>query len=188
MNAGSLDTRHVIPLFLLFISGLLAGCNNTSVVGDTSSRFFDMPVGSTFTLNREITILPHSTSTYVQFARTGPDLRVNTYHPNCRFEVFSISESERVVKPDVFTVTRVVNQFEQVSLDGVRYAGPIIVADDGGPMFYNYMTTMYLKSEKQPDVFRITCQVWDYIYNETYLSIDQMREAVGDVFTISIAE
>ena len=93
-----------------------------------------------------------------------------------------------MVKPDVFTVTRVVNQFEQVSLDGVRYAGPIIVADDGGPMFYNYMTTMYLKSEKQPDVFRITCQVWDYIYNETYLSIDQMREAVGDVFTISIAE
>lgn len=188
MNTWKIDTRLTLLLILLLVSGLLAGCNNTSVVGDTSSRFFDMPVGSTFTLNQEVSILPHSTSTYLQFGRTGPNIRVNTYHPNCRFEVFSISESERVVKPDVFTVTRVVNQFEQVSLDGVRYAGPIIVADDGGPMFYNYMTTMYLESEKQPDVFRITCQIWDYIYNETYLSIDQMREALGDVFTISIAE
>ena len=172
---------------LLVVSGLLASCNNVPAVEDTSSRFFTIPIGSTFTLNKAIKISPDMTSLYLQSGKTGKENEMNIYYPNCKFELFTISEKARTVEPDSFKVTRVVNEFEEAAMDGARFAGPIIVVDSG-PQFYNFKTIMYLESAKQPDVFRMTCQIWDYIYKDSYPSIDQMRMAVGYVFTITVAE
>lgn len=172
---------------MLVVSGLLTSCNNAPVIDDTSSRLNTIPVGSTFTLNKVITISPDMTSIYLQSGKTGQESEMNIYYPNCKFELFTISESERTVKPDTFTVTRVVNEFEESSLDGMQYAGPTVVADSG-PQFYNFMTVMYLSSGKQPDVHRMTCKIWDYIYKESYPSIDQIREAVGDYFSLTIKQ
>ena len=55
---------------------------------------------------------------------------------------------------------------------------------------YNYSTVMYLSSElssnRQPDVYRMTCKHWESVIDDHYLSIEQMREAMGEWFTLEV--
>jgi len=51
---------------------------------------------------------------------------------------------------------------------------------------FNYATLMYLNSEKQKDVYRITCQHWEDVMDDRHLTIKQMRQAMGDVFTLNL--
>lgn len=179
--------KHYLLLAALIITVPLAACYDANVVKDTSSQFYSVTIGSTFTLNKQITILPDMTSTYLQYGKTGRSRDIDFYYPNCKFELYTISESERTVQPDSFVVTKIIDQAEDASLNGIHYASMALVRSDG-PVFLNYLTMMYLKSEKQPDVYRITCQNWDEVPRGKYLSIDQMRQALGDVFTLTLAE
>ena len=47
---------------------------------------------------------------------------------------------------------------------------------------------MYLRSDKQKDVYRLTCQHWESVLDDKHLSIKQMRDAMGVVFTLNIKE
>jgi hypothetical protein len=51
---------------------------------------------------------------------------------------------------------------------------------------FNYATLMYLNSDKQKDVYRLTCQHWEDVMDDRHLTISQMRGAMGDVFTLEI--
>ncbi len=179
--------KHYLLSVALIITLPLTACTEANVIKDTSSQFYSVTVGATFTLNRPITILPNMTSVYLQNGKTSSSRDIDFYYPNCKFELYTISESERTVQPDTFVVTRIIDDAENASIDEVLYASLASGGSDG-PLFLNYLTMMYLKSEKQPDVYRITCQNWDDVPDGKYLSIDQMRQALGDVFTLTLAE
>ena len=57
---------------------------------------------------------------------------------------------------------------------------------DAGPSHVDYMTVMYLESVKQPDVLRITCTHWEDPVEAEFLSIQQMRKAMGKILTLNI--
>ena len=171
----------------LFIAAFLAACDDSRVVGDEDSTFFSVPPGSTFTLNREITIQPHQTSVYLQNGEILLVRNVDFYRPHCKFELFTISEQARVVEPDTFVVTRIIDQREDVSTHWPLYAS-LSVMGGNGPMHITYSTTMYLESQQQPDVLRMNCKQWDWINTGEFLSINQMRQALGDYFTLTLAE
>ena len=57
-----------------------------------------------------------------------------------------------------------------------------------GPVHLTYSTTMYLESRIQPDVFRMECKRWDWPADGKFLSINEMRQALGDYFTLTLAE
>ena len=174
----------------LITVGLLAACDNSQVLRDEDSQVFSVSLGSTFTLNREITIQPDQVSVYLQNGKIERVGDVDFYRPHCKFELFTISEQARVVKPDTFVVTRIVDQREDVSRQWPRYAA-LGMADSGGdtgPIHMTFSTTMYLESEIQPDVFRMNCKRWDWPNIGEYLSINEMRQALGDYFTLSLVE
>jgi hypothetical protein len=170
-------------------AGLFSGCASNEVIKDEDSQFYSIPLGSTFTLNRELTIQPDNTSVYLQNGKAGTDGDIDFYKPHCVFELYTISDKARVVKPDTFVITRIVDQSEDVSTGWPIYAalGMGLVIGDG-PVHLTFSTTMYLESKLQPDVYRMTCKRWDWPSIGEYLSINEMRQAVGNYFTLTLAE
>lgn len=168
-------------------AALLTACSNSQVVGNEDSQFFSVSPGSTFTLSREITIQPDQTSVYLQGGSIEPYQNIDIFRPHCKFELYTISEQARTVKPDTFAVSRIVDRQDEVSNAWPLYAG-LAVAVDGGPMHKTYSTKMYLESTLQPDVFRMDCMQWDWINAGKFVSISQMRQALGDYFTLTLAD
>jgi hypothetical protein len=175
------------PAIGVLVVILLTACESSQTVRDEDSQFFSVPLRSTFTLHTEITIQPDNTSVYLQFGNIEPVGNIDFYKPHCKFELYTISEQARQVRPDTFTVTRIVDQSEDVSLEWPRYAAMAMGAYDG-PVHLTFSTTMYLDSKMQPDVFRMTCKRWDWPATGEYLSINEMRQALGDYFTLTLAE
>ncbi len=174
-------------LFAPLCAASLAACSNSPVVGNEGSQYFSVAPGSTFTLSTEITIQPHQTSVYLQNGRVERYGNIDIFRPHCKFELYTISEQARTVKPDTFVVTRIVDRREDVSTGWPLYAG-LELATDGGPMHKTYSTAMYLESQLQPEVYRMDCMQWDWINVGEYVSVSQMRQALGDYFTLTLAE
>jgi hypothetical protein len=177
-------------LILIVLLGVLpVSCVHESGKNE-SSHFFSVKQGSRLVLNRALTIPPNQVSVYVQNGEVKSQPDVDFYYPNCKFELYSISEQQRRVEPDTFRVHRVVDERNEVSLGQRTYAplgGAVGLSMGDAPQVYNYTTVMYLESALQPDVFRITCQHWEDVFFDKYLSIEQMRQAMGGVFTLELA-
>jgi hypothetical protein len=180
---------------LMTATGVLLGVLAVSCVHesgrDESSHFYSVKPESRLVLNRALTIPPNQVSVYVQNGEVKSQPDVDFYYPNCKFELYSISEQQRQVEPDSFRVHKVVDERNEVSLGYRTYAslgGVAGLSMGDAPQVYNYTTVMYLASAQQPDVFRITCQYWEDVFVDKYLSIEQMRQAMGDVFTLELAK
>ena len=178
--------KFILSIGLLALA-LLSACENSQALRDEDSQFFSVPLGSTFTLNREITIQPDQTSVYLQNGNIELVSNVDFYRPHCKFELYTISEQSRLVKPDTFVVTRIVDRREDVSTKWPLYAGLAMTGGDG-PIHLTFSTTMFLESKIQPDVFRMNCKQWDWPSIGDFLSINQMRQALGDYFTLTLAD
>lgn len=174
----------------LLCAALLTACSSSPVVGTEDSQFFSVQPGSTFRLNREITIQPDQTSVYLQNGNIEPVANVDFYKPHCKFELLTIADQARTVVPDTFVVTRIVDESEDVSTQTPRYASLHLASGGGvdGPIHLTFSTTMYLESNRQPDVFRMNCKQWDWPPTGDFVSINEMRQALGDYFTLILAK
>lgn len=171
---------------------VLSACSSVYETKDENSYYYAVPVGSSIVLNQEVTISGDQVATYVQNGELMSYDAVNKYYPNCKFEIYTMSEQSRTVEPDAFEIIKVVDEIEsssikksiQLAVRGNAYAFGML---DRSYVF-NYATMMYLKSEKQKDVYRMTCQHWEDMRDDRYLTVAQMRQAMGDVFTLEIKE
>ena len=176
---------------IAFVSSLLTlfacSVNDTK---DENSPFYAVPVGSSILLNRNVTISGEQVAIYVQNGELMSYDEVNKYNPNCKFEIYTMSEQPRTVKQDTFEIIKVVDDIESSSLmkstQLAMRGSPLIVGGLDRSNVFNYATMMYLNSEKQKDVYRMTCQHWEDIKDDRYLTVTQMREAMGEIFTLVI--
>jgi len=132
----------------------------------------------TVTLNREFTIRADRASEYIQDGQIKPYDKISEYYPHCIFGLREISASARTVKPDSFSVQRVhTDQFISGFLE-------IMVA--GGDDFGHIMSTtyFYLHSERQPEVFRLSCQQLDASFEARQPTLDEMQQTLGELFTL----
>ena len=174
--------------FIVLIAGLSACSQNA--VKDENSVFYAVPVGSLLVLNQDVTIAGDQVAIYVQNGELMSDAEVNKYYPNCKFEVYKISEKPRTVLADTFEIIKVVDDIESSSLQKSTELAALNKILSFGMLdrsyVFNYATLMYLNSEKQNDVYRLTCQHWEDVMDDRHLTISQMRGAMGDVFTLEI--
>lgn len=175
---------------------LITACSIDDVK-DEASIFYAVPVGSVLMLNQEVTIAGGQVAVYVQYGELMSYKDVNKYQPNCKFEIYTMSEKSRNVQTDSFEIIKVVDEIESSSLkNDVKLAvfdfsvgkNHLAMGMLDHSLVFNYTTMMYLSSDKQKDVYRMTCQHWEAIMDDRYLSIAQMREAMGEVFTLKIKE
>ncbi len=173
------------PVLMLSI----AGCSSNTTK-DENSPFYSVPEGSALLLNQSLTIEGDQVATYVQDGKVMTEFEVDKFRPNCKFELYTISELQRTVAADSFVITKVVDEIETSLLK----SWPLLAARDGFSVvgmldksyMFNYATLMYLHSERQKDVYRMTCQHWEDVIDDRYLSISQMRQAMGEVFSLQI--
>ncbi|MGB5260727.1 MAG: hypothetical protein WBO34_09425 [Gammaproteobacteria bacterium] len=139
-----------------------------------------LPVLSTVTLNREFNIQPHRASEYIQYGVITPYNQIVEYYPYCQFELRTVKGTSRTVTPETFIVTGIHrDQF----MAGFRWQR---VADSGGGDYNMIMSTtvISLHADRQADVFRLSCMQLDEPYLARHVSLDQMRETLGDLFTL----
>ncbi len=170
-------------LSLLIFS--LAGCAYQPPK-DVNSTFYAPPVGATLQLHSPITMPANEGQVLIQDGKIVTSYwGVDAYYPNCNFELRNNAEVERIVEPDTFIVTRVIRDTEDV-----RLHLPTMVATNGsgsgGPPNTDSITIMDLKSDKQPEVMRMSCQQWDSPNEATHLSIEQIRKTLKPLFTLEL--
>jgi hypothetical protein len=180
----------------LSLTALLLTACVSNETKDESSPFYSIPVHSTLKLNQPLTIAGGQVAIFVQEGKMISAGEIDIYNPNCKFEIYTMSDKPRTVNTDSFLITKVVNDIESTSLPGRAQPGAsqlavlnhALVAGmlDRGSM--NYTTILYLHSERQKDVYRMSCQHWEDVVDDMYLSISEMRQAMGKVFTLELKQ
>lgn len=183
-------------LFIFSVLALLSACGSPHVK-DENSAFYSVPVGSRLVLNQDVTIDADQVAVYVQNGQLLSYDDVDKYQPNCKFELYKISSSPRTVVADTFDIVKVEDNIESssiqhstrlASLHDRKWGINITMGGLDHSEVFNYATMLYLSSARQKDVYRMTCQYWESVLVDKYLSIAQMRAAMGEVFTLNIKE
>ncbi len=182
---------------LLTVVVLLSGCA-ASVPKDESSPFYQISTGSVLSLEAPLTIPAKKVSILFQYGEVlPPSYWFDQYEPYCKFELWTKNQTAVTVNPDRFTIHRVVVGSTPILVGNpslmVASAGgltPLLMAkdDDGDSSYLRFYTELYLQSAKQPDVYRLTCNYIDDPWVGLPLSIQEIRAALGEVFTLRLAE
>lgn len=151
------------------------------------------PVGGTLTLTTPLEVPVTSARVYIQGARTVTYWNLDEYYPYCVLRLSTVSDRARTVAPDTFTITRTFNDTDQAARRGVMVAGLNVgvsgvgVGDgdaDHGVVQAYFTTRIFLSSARQPDVVYLDCaSKSDYALGD-YLTREEFRSAVGDVFRL----
>lgn len=176
-------------LTALLIS-MIGACAQTPV-RDVSSVFYSIPAGSVLHLNQPLQIAPESVSVFIQQGKLIAEPLIDRYQPYCKFELYAMSEAARQVAPDSFVIEKVVDEIElttqlQTRPAAALLAGLMLVSDT--PSIYTYTTHLYLHSEIQPDVYRLSCMHWEDVQDDNFLTVTQLREAMGTLLTLELAQ
>lgn len=178
---------------LMLVVVVLLGACQTSYQGNEDSPYFKVPVGSTLILNNDITIPPYKAGVYIQGGQIMPLSQVNKYYPHCKFEVLKIKDAPQAVKSDTFVIEKVAQEITdtvdtgQLQLAASSIGIGINISDSDGPSVQAYVTRMNLHSERQPEVFRLSCGQWAYPSQGQQVMINEMRKALGNLLTLQLA-
>lgn len=180
----------VIPL----LAALLVACQTSAYEGNENSPFYPVPAGSTLTLTRHLTIPAEQVAAFLQGGEVVASGRINQYYPHCKFELQRRLDKAQTVQPDSFEITKVVQEIgHSVALDGLQLAGVSVgiginIGSRGdGASLQTYSTRMTLRSARQPGVFRLSCGQAALPHEGRHVSINEMRKALGGVFTLAVA-
>ena len=164
MSLKTRITRVCGHLSLLTIP-LLAGCEAMLAQKyDIDSQFYRIPAGSRLILNQPLNIPAGRAHVVIQPGRSGAG--ANEDAANCQFEVRTLGPVK--VQPDTFDITRAENSREWISQ----------------PSIMRFYRILHLQSVTQPDVLQLMCEDWDGPMLGKYISIPEMRAALGDVITL----
>ena len=140
-----------------------------------------VPKISSVTLNRPFTIRAGRASEYIQGGKIMLYSKISEYYPHCIFELRLPADKARTVQPDTFTVTSIRRDRFMAWAAGRQFA-----SDGEGD--YNMVmssTVLSLHSDRQPQVFRLTCQELDDPFREHHVTTAEMQQALGEIFTLN---
>lgn len=181
-----ISTRNYRILLALLSSSLtLSACIDRNIK-DPDSYFYSVPVGSTLRLNQAITIPPNLARRFFQNGQPTLEKNLNIYYPYCSILMNTLVDYERTIKPTTFKIYQVQDD-EELAQRFIYYASNVLTTPEG-PTIIGYATYYFLRSTDEPDVRSLECLQWDDPYNVRYLSINQVRSALGDYFTLELAE
>jgi len=154
-------------LMLLFALLFLSACS-TMYSNDPDSLAFDIPKGSTMSLNKSLSISKSNTHGVIQFGKETTDSKRNDYEVNCRLDFKKFGP--RTVKPEKFTVTR--------TEDGSNWISQ--------PSILRFYTEIYLSSNKGTDVIKMVCQEYGDA-SDYHFTVKQIEATLGDYVSFDFA-
>ena len=179
-------------IFLILLTLIpLSACQAPPFSPD--SPLTPVPLQSTLILHQPLTIPAQKVSLWFQDGEKMLANDLDRYYPHCKFETLQMQSSEKTVQPDSFVIYRVVRwddyAMQPMQLAANRFSvGLTTVHGDGGPSHLNTTTEMFLRSERQPDVYRLVCSQWEEASEANHVTINQIRRTLGDTFTLKLPE
>lgn len=175
-------------LAMLFV---LAGCGTTERYGVDSPYYHYPSSGVRFILNQFLEIPPDSATVRLQYGKVVTRNNIQEQDPYCIFEISTVSQGPQRVEPDAFNVTRVQRSTSTIARgESLPIGGLVRVSmgnDSTGPTNYYYKTEFFLHSDSQPNVLLMTCQSnQNYTPLKRYLTVAEIRQALGNIFTLSL--
>ncbi|MEJ2141609.1 MAG: hypothetical protein P8Y24_04520 [Gammaproteobacteria bacterium] len=138
--------------------------------------------GSTLTINNELTIPAYKARVHMQSGKVVLENEIDFYYPNCSVEVRTIKKVPQKILPDVFTIKMIKTDEELTGISGrtfARFGGQY----DGSASHENMITHFYITSNKQPDIFRLSCQHWEDPTDSRHLTVSEVNATLGDYVT-----
>jgi hypothetical protein len=164
---NSVSIKWWIPIVLVIAS--ITGCANVMAVkDDVNSQFFYIRPGSKLILHKDVNIPKERSHTGFQHGKVVSGL--DNYTVGCVLDVRNLGPG--MVSAGTFTVSRAESSQEWISHPNIK-------------RFYR---VIYLQSDAQPDVLRLTCQDWDGPLLGTDISVPEMRDALGAYFSFEFAQ
>jgi hypothetical protein len=165
MNVASIRQWILAALMVSAISG----CGNPMAVkDDIDSQFFYIRPGSKLILHQDVTIPKERSHASFQHGKVVSGL--DNYTVGCVLDVRNLGPG--MVSAGIFTISRAESSQEWISR----------------PNIMRFYRVIYLQSDAQPDVLRLTCQDWDGPLLGTDISVPEIREALGSYFTFEFAQ
>lgn len=174
----------------ILTAALLAGCSyysKPSAVAQPGVPLYRLPPGSALILQRELRIPAHALAVYLQDGQVLPG-GVSQYRPNCKFELRQKQNEPQIVTAGVFPIAHfAVNRGDfagtiSSSFRPVRYR--LDLFDEDAPSFIVYASYFFLASPEQPEALRMSCRHWQAWGEGRYLSLAEIQQALGEVFTL----
>ena len=153
---------------LILITITLGACSSFQS-SDPDSLYFEIPKGSTLTLNKALTIPDNDTHAVVQQGKEIKDKDKNEYAINCRLDGKKFGP--RTIAPEDFKITR--------TEDGRNWISE--------PSIMRFYTETYLSSDKGTDIIKMVCQEYGSQTDRNF-TVAEMQAALGDYFTFTFAE
>ncbi|MDH3673196.1 MAG: hypothetical protein OES46_18875 [Gammaproteobacteria bacterium] len=158
---------------------------------------FVVPVDSKLILNQDLSVPARTDIVYVQRGKIlSKHFQVNRFGTFCELELSRKRDVPQTIEADEFVIYRV--KQERVFGDGgfiqlasrLRFGGVVQFERDGdGFQLYEVVATrMALRSERQPDVQALVCATWHVAQAMSYLTIRGIRNTLGDIFTLQLAQ
>ncbi|WP_127471699.1 hypothetical protein [Thiomicrorhabdus aquaedulcis] len=204
-----------LPPTLVRIVGLSLVVMFSSCATQPPRSLMDVQVGDQFILKQSIPIRANHTRHFIQFGVLSGS-GFNHYEPHCRIEINTLRETASLITPDHFKIVRVALDEERIANRRKPNSQPIYMAqnnvlsvtktdalnnqawyalrgDNERPETMD-IVHLYLQSDRQPDVLRLTCSSSlsdgnpkdaPQSYRPQLLQINAILGAVGQVIPAS---
>ena len=154
----------ILTLTLFFLNACTAMQSN-----DPDSEFFNIPKGSTLSLNKKLDIPHNDTHAVIQYGKETTDNDRHDYDVNCRFDVKEFGP--RTIEPEKFKISR--------TEDGQNWISQ--------PSILRHYTEIYLTSDKGTDVIKMVCQQYGD-QTDYHFTVKEIETTLGDYFSFTFAE
>jgi hypothetical protein len=184
-----MSAYHTVPT-LLSLAILLGGCAQTGGNHPDSSPY-DSHGDVRVNLVQALEIPPGEATVRLQYGRIVARNGVQETDPYCIFELETVSDQPQPVRPGSFPVTGFQRRIESFSgMPAVRW-NPLGrgIGRDNGPSQMYYISEFRLRSEDQPKVRALTCQVDQGsagISSPRHLTLAEMSQALGRFFSLEL--
>lgn len=172
---------------------LAAAVTGCQTLEDKDAAYYQIREGSTLVLNQELHIPADAARISIQNGEVKTHGLVNEFSPYCELEVGQVKPTAQLVKPDEFVIHKVGYRTYNVGLSPGTTAGlglSLSLSGGDGPRQTFYATVLYLRSEKQPNVLKLTCEsdqrAFPGIVYARHLTVSEIQEALGAVLTLHI--
>ena len=154
-----------IKVIILAASSLVLTSCMSMHSNDPSSLLFDIPDGSSLTLNKNLVVEKNNTHVVIQNGKIVTEKNKDLYNVSCAFEMKTFGP--RMVIPDTFNVSRTEDGLERVSVG-----------------IFRYNTEVYLYSSHNSDIIKLDCSVWGDATDGSF-PVSEMQKTLGDYFSFN---
>jgi len=171
----------IFPLFLL-------GCQSLGTGSNAPSKF-RIPVGSSITLNEPLKFQIGYSRSFIQFGKPIRPSELRKRYPYCQFYRYEHPDELQAVRslqPDTFRVTRSYRAMDYLQSGSGQNPFATDNSSSGPPDDNVLGNIMKIQSVQQPEIVELKCAVLTEPALSNYLTVTEIREALGETVTISM--